>query len=293
MVEVVAETLDLSRLPAPTLVPVDYEVDLAARKVRLLELFDAAEISYDLATLESDPSIIVQEVDNYREMLAKVAINDVYKQTLIAFAAGAALDHLAATFHSMERMTSETDTRFRRRVQLEAENKSGGRLNGYQLECLNASANVHDVGAWVDRSNVFEPTVRLAIMVEGGTGAPGSGLVEAVQSHIDQDTVRQATDIVAVQAVDIVNAAISVTIHHRRGPDPTMLRQNALASIEMMVADRRHPMRDLPLSAISAAASVAGVERVVIISPAQDVVADNGELIHVTGITVESAYTNG
>jgi phage-related baseplate assembly protein len=293
MVEVVAETLDLSRLPAPQLIAINYETDLAERKARLLELFDAAEIPYDLAALESDPAIIVQEVDNYREMLAKQAINDVYKQTLVAFATGASLDHLAATFHSMERVEGESDTRFRRRIQLEAENKAGGRLSGYKLECLNASIDVFDVGAWVDRSNIFEPTVRLAIMVEEGSGAPPNDLISLVQDHIDQETVRQATDIVSVQGVDIVAATIAVTLYHRRGPDPTILRQNATAALEAMVTDRRQPMRDIPLSAIAAAASVSGVERVAISAPVADIEAGNGQLVHVTAITVESAYTDG
>lgn len=316
MADVAAETLDLSRLPAPLLLAVNYESDLAERKARLLELFDAADIPYDLSTLETDPAIIVQEVDNYREMLAKVAINDTYKQTLVAFATGASLDWFAANSHFLARMDGEQDERFRRRIQLENENKSGGRLSGYKLECMNASLEVSDVGAWVDRTHIMEPIVRLAIMVAnakpwvedvaapvnttrllratgGGNGSAPSPLVAAVQAHVDQETVKQATDVVAVQSVSIVETHLHYTIFHRRGPDPLLLRASSARASSLMLDARHVPHRDTALSTIAAAATVGGVDRVAISSPSADLRILNGQLSYISSITVESAFEDG
>lgn len=297
--DTVSILLDLSRLPAPALLTADYEARLNDRLARLKDLFDAAGIAYDVETLNDNPGAIIQQADNYRELLAVAAVNDVYKATLVAFASGAALDHIAATLHSMARIEGESDDRFRRRVQYEAENKSGGRLTGYVAEALKASLDVYDVGAWVDRSVRYEPVVRLAVMValdpndNESDGTPPGALVQAVQAHMDREDVRQATDIIAVQPVNVTDVAISVTIHHRPGPDPVVLRSNALAALEAMATDRFHPHRDIPLSAIHAAASVAGVERVTINSPASDVVIGNGGLAHVSSIDVTSALTDG
>lgn len=313
---VVAEMLDLSRLPSPDLIAIDYEADLIERIARLKEVFDAAGISYDVDRLLTDPAGLIQEADNYRETLAKATINDTYKKTLIGFAERDSLDWFAANFHFMGRMDGETDERFRRRIQLENENKAGGRLAGYMLECMNASIEVSDVGAWVDRSNIFEPTVRLAIMVAsvpswvrdpaapvdtarflrsdgGGNGAAPDALVTLVQSHMDRDTVKQATDIVAVQSVSVLETDIRYMVHHLKGPDPTLLRTTSGLAVARMVDERHKPHRDLPRPAIIAAGSVGGVETLSVDAPATDIDASFGELVFVNSITVESAYTDG
>lgn len=299
MSDAISVQLDLSRLPAPTLLSMDYEAALADRMARLKALLTAAGIPYNVETLDSDVAGILQQADNFRELLAIAATNDTYKSTLIAFATGASLDHIAATLHSMTRIEGEADDRFRRRVQYEAENKSGGRLIGYIAEALKASIDVADVGAWVDRSVQYEPVVRLAIMVaddpddDEDDGTPPAELVTLVQAHMDREDVRQATDVIAVQPVTVTPVSIDVTIHHRPGPDPVMLRAAALASLKAMAADRFHPHRDIPRSAIHAAASVAGVERVTINSPAADIEVGNGGLAHISSINVSSAVTDG
>ena len=310
---VVGEMLDLSRLPPPTLLPVNYESALSERKATLKQLFDLAGIEYDLADLETDPGMIIEQADNYRELLRVAAFNDVYKQTLLAYALGANLDHLAATLFGVFRLSNEGDERFRRRVQLEAENKSGGRLGGYVAECLKASLEVADVGAWFDGSNPLQPTVRLALMGpvagqwkaqdptepsvikwiwDGANGIASSELIALVQSHIAREDVKQATDIIQVSSVSIIEAAWDVTIYHRRGPDPAMLRGNAIAALAALRAERRVPHRDLPNEAAIAAATVGGVERAVVNLSVAGVVADHGQLVHVTAITVRSAYSD-
>lgn len=300
MSDAISTQLDLSRLPPPeAIVGLDLEGIIAARKTALVAHGPEYGIDFSVPSAEGDAANWHQRVDAFRELLAVAAVNDVYKATLVAFASGAALDHIAATLHFMARIEGESDDRFRRRVQYEAENKAGGRLTGYVAEALKASLDVYDVGAWVDRSVRYEPVVRLAVMValdpddDESDGTPPGALVQAVQAHMHREDVRQATDIIAVQPVTVTDVAVSVTIHHRPGPDPVVLRANALAALQAMAADRFHPHRDIPLSAIHAAASVAGVERVTINSPASDVVIDNGGLAHVSSIDVTSALTDG
>lgn len=289
---VVAETLDLSRLPAPNLLALAYESDLAVRIERLKERYTAAGIEFDVEKLLTSPAVILQENDNERETLAKAAINDLYKQTLVAFSTGADLDHVGATLHFLPRQQGELDARYRYRLQLESENKSGGRLSGYMAEALKSS-DVFAVGAWVDRTVVYEPTVRVALQVAAANGAAPSELVALVQAHIDREDVRQATDVVVVQSVAVTNYAINVRLFHRSGPDPVVLRTNAKTALEKMVAERWQPGRDVPLAAITAAAMVAGAERIEILSPPADVVIGNGGLATCTGVSVASETTSG
>ena len=54
-----ADTLDLSRFPAPLAIRgIDFDAIMDARKLRLIEIFARFGIEYDLETLESDPAII-------------------------------------------------------------------------------------------------------------------------------------------------------------------------------------------------------------------------------------------
>ena len=63
-------SLDLSLVPPPQVVqPVDYETIRAVRIAELTARFAAAGVPFDVGAIESDPSVIHQEEDAYREML--------------------------------------------------------------------------------------------------------------------------------------------------------------------------------------------------------------------------------
>ncbi len=290
---VVAEALDLSRLPPPTTLTLDLEADLAARIARLGQAFADADITWDVEDLEFDPAVIIHQADNYRETEIKSAINDRIAGNLLAKAIRGDLDQVAYTLHGVERMAGETDDRYRLRAQLEAQNRSGGRLSGYRAEALRASIEVADVGAWVDRSNPLEPTVRLAIQATTETGEPSAALVQAVSEHMLQENVRQATDVIAVQAVRIVRYALVGTVYHRPGPDPSILVRASETDLAAFAAERHAPHRDVPLSAAHDAAMVPGAERFSFASLTGDIAVENGELAYCEAITVTAARTDG
>jgi phage-related baseplate assembly protein len=131
MTRFTAETLDLSRLPPADLVrPLDYEAIVAARVADLKDRLEAADIPFDVDRLETDPGVILQEADAYRELLALQAINDVGRANMLAYATGADLDNLAAVYGGgISRLlvsagpppVYETDERFRRRILLAPE----------------------------------------------------------------------------------------------------------------------------------------------------------------------------
>ena len=84
--------IDLSRLPAPTVVEaIDYETVLAALKADLV-----ARWPDYTADLESDPAIKLLEVAAYREVLLRQRVNDAARAVLVATAIGSDLDHLGA-----------------------------------------------------------------------------------------------------------------------------------------------------------------------------------------------------
>jgi phage-related baseplate assembly protein len=283
--------IDLSQLtPTSFRADLDFEAILAVRLEHLKSLLNTAGIEYDADTLESDPAKILQEADAYRELLALGALNDAYLSTLLPFAAGADLDALGVSLHLLARADGETDDRYKRRIALAAEQKAGGRLSGYKAEALQASLEVVDAGAYVDRST-GGPIVRVPIMAE--VNPPSPDLVSTVQAHLDREDVSQATDVVFAEPVEVQSVAVIVVLEHLAGPDPSVLAARARSAIEKVTARRRTPGRDLPRSALIAAAAVEGVERVRLDAPAADVVAGRGGLIEVASLDVTTERVDG
>ena len=80
--------VDLSRLPAPTIVEnLDFDT-IYGQMLDALQAFDA--------TVESEPAIKLLDVAAYREMLLRARVNDAACAVMPAYAIGAGLDNLAA-----------------------------------------------------------------------------------------------------------------------------------------------------------------------------------------------------
>lgn len=308
-----AEGLDLSRLPPPQAVrALDYEALLAARRARLKAAFDAAGVAYDAARLDSDPAMILQQVDAYRELLGLGMINDAVRATMGAFATGGDLDHWVLRF-GIQRMAGESDDRLRWRGLLAPEAWSVGKLAGYLQAALTAHADVADAGVWVDRSDPLQPVVRIAPKVAAGgwldtadafvarrvrapdapDGTPSIDILDAVRIFVNREDAKAATDVVAVQPPVIIPYEISVVVRHRRGPDPVALRAAAATALIKLAGERNAPGRAVPLSAVTAAALPPAAEAVRVLAPAVDIPATEGQLTFCTAITVATEVVDG
>ncbi|MFA7604027.1 MAG: baseplate J/gp47 family protein [Novosphingobium sp.] len=300
-----AITLDLSRFPPPlALRGLSYETILAERRRALVEEFAGAGRVYDVETIESDWAVILQRLDAKRELLVGFRINDVIKAGLIAFATGADLDHLGLTssLHlpaphremMMRRVivpasggaaaVMEGDDEYRRRLLLAPEAyATAGTEGGYLYHALSADVGVINADVWADAA---AGTAHVAIQAREGLAGASDDLVEKVRSHLHRRDVKPLTDVVSVRSVTVHEYAIKVIVYIRPGPDPAAVRAAVGDSLAAMVAGRRMPGRDVPKSAISAAATVGPVDRVVVQQPLSDVVMGRGELAVCTGVEI-------
>lgn len=299
-----AITLDLSRFPAPLAIRgLSYETFLAERRASLVERLMAAGLPYDVVSLETDPAVILQQDDAYRELLAYAAINDAVKAGLIAFASGTDLDHQGLTaalnlpFGLRDLMlrrelveangstpaVMESDEEYRRRLLLSPEAAAAGTEGGYEFHALSADIRVMNANVWSPSPG----QVNIAVQAREGLGEADSGLVAAVHTHLHRRDIKPLTDVVTVRSVKPRRYAISARVYARPGPDPAAVRTLVIDSLTSMAAARRIPARDVPMSAIVAAASVGPVDRVVLTEPLSDMIMDNGELAVCTGIDVE------
>ena len=273
-----ADTLDLSRLPPFSLTTPDFDTILSARlaslKARLaLPPPDGPGIDWDVSTSQLDPFVMLQQEDAYRELLDLTALNDAGRGLSIAYAQGAALDHLAATYYAdlgLRRLPGELDDPFRNRIALAPEAKSAGSLGGYEFQALSADAGVKDALAL----NAASGQVRagqVLIVILGALGADPAALVDAVRARVLDRDVKLATDDVRIAAASLVTYDVTATIEVPRGPDPSLALAQAKARLTAYAEDRRRVGDVVALSGLDAALHVPVANRVRRSAPMADV----------------------
>ena len=179
--------VDLSRLPAPAVVELlSYEQILAAM---LADLRDRDP--QFTALTESDPAFKLLQVCAYREMLVRQRCNEAARAVMLAYAIGTDLDHLGALL-GVTRLqldpgdpinsippTMESDTEFRRRIQLAPEGFSvAGPEGAYIFHALSADPDVLDASA----TSPTPGEVVVTVLSRQGDGAPSAPLVAAVEA---------------------------------------------------------------------------------------------------------------
>lgn len=291
-------TIDLSQIPAPAIVEVlDFETILSAM------LADLQSRNPDFTALvESDPAYKILEVCAYRETLLRQRVNDAAKGVMLAYAVGPDLDNLAALFGVTRNVITpannnvfpatpavmEDDTSLRYRTQLALDGLStAGPVGAYKFHAL----TVADV---LDVSVVGPPTVAPGNVVvtilsrSGANGIPPQATLDAVAAALNSDDVRPLTDSVTVQAVSLVNYAITATIYTYDGPDPATVLAACQTAAQSYVAASQKIGRSITLSGVYAALQQPGVSKVVLASPLADIAMTPYQVGNCTGITLTS-----
>lgn len=283
--------IDLSRLPPPDVVQVlDYESILAELMADL-----AAQLPDFAAFLESDPAIKILQIVAFRELLLRQRVNDASRAVLVAYAAGADLDQIAALFGVVRLVlvpanpqtgspaVLEADDAMRQRVLLAPDSYSvAGPRAAYIFHALSADGAVLDASA----TSPAPGEVVVYVLTSAGDGTAPPELLALVEAAVGGDDVRPLTDEVTVQSAEILPFDIDAGLTLYPGPDANLIRDTALAGLAAMLADNRRIGRDISRSAIFAALHVAGVQNVTLTSPAADVVADETQAAHAQSITV-------
>ncbi len=292
--------IDLSALPPPEVVEtLAFEALLAEIKSGFLERYPDAAATIDL---ESEPVVKLLETFAYRELQLRARYNDEARALLLAFATGADLDHLGVTyFNGTARLVitpaddsttpptpavMESDADYRQRLALQPSSESvAGPRGAYRFHALSAAGDVKD-------ASVIRPeagTVQVHVLSRVGNGTPSAALLDAVQAALDDESVRPLCDDVVVTAAQIVDYALDIQLTLFAGPSVEVVLAAVNAALVKFAADNHRLGNDIIRSAIDAAAHVAGVKKVVIASPADDVVCAAGQAPYCTAINVSVA----
>lgn len=287
--------VDLSRLPFPAAIEsLDFEAILAGMLADLQARMDASGAPFT-ALVESDPAYKVMEVAAYRELLLRQRVNEAVKAVLLAYAAAADLDQIAARY-DVERLMivagdSETvpptdpiyedDDSLRRRVQLAFEGFStAGPEGAYIFHALGADPDVLDVAA----TSPTPGAVNVAVLSRDGDGTASEELLTAVAAVLNSGDARPMTDNVTVQAASITNYTVVAALKTYSGPDSTVVMDAAQAAIQSY-AEKNHRLgRDITLSGVYAALHQEGVQNVTLTQPAASIVCSWNQAAYCTSI---------
>jgi len=270
--------IDLAKLPAPLIVQtVSFEAVVADLKADFLIRYPDALSVIDL---ESEPVTKMLEVAAYRETILLNRINQGAQAVMLATSTGADLDNLAALI-PLTRLAGESDEAFAARIQLAPEAFStAGPRGGYEFHARSVSAAVGDV--YVD-----EPTPgAVDVYILPALNADPTGLLPAIDAVLNADEVRPLTDFVSVKPFVSVEFTIDAQLDIAAGPDSATVIAASNAALQTYLAERRKFGRDVTRAGLLAALVVSGVENVLLVEPAADVVTNPNQVAIPTGVSV-------
>lgn len=289
-------TVDLSTLPAPEVVEtLVFEAIVADLKADYIARYPAGA---DVIDLESEPLVKLLEAFAYRELNLRARYNDEARALLLAWATGADLDHLGATYYQEPRLTvtpadnttipptaavMETDTDYRQRLALKPESWStAGPRDAFKFHAISADGQIKDASVTSPQGG----TTQIYVLTRTGTGIPDATLLATVSGAVNGETVRPLSEEVLVSAPTIVNYSLDIALTLFAGPSTEVVRQAVETALQQFAAASHRLGNDIIRSAIDAAAHVAGVKKVVINSPAADVICTPAQAPYCNGITV-------
>lgn len=289
-------TVDLASLPAPEVIEaLVFESLLADLKADFLSRHpDAA----DVIDLESEPLVKLLETFAYRELLLRARYNDEARALLLAFATGADLDHLGATYYQEARLTvtpadlgaippvaavMESDADYRNRLALKPESWSvAGPRDAFKYHAISADGQIKDASVTSPEGG----TTQVYILTRTANGLPTAPQIATVLNALNGETIRPLSELVLVSAPTIVNYTLNIGLVLFPGPSTGLVTAAVNTALANFAAQNHKLGTDIIKSAIDAAAHVAGVKKVTITSPAADLVCSLAQAPYCTAITV-------
>ena len=291
--------IDLTRLPSPKVIEeLDFETIFERKKNALLELIPSSVRETIAATLslESEPLTIDLQQQAYHEMILRQRINQAAASTLLAFAQGSDLDHLAAAKGITRKIVRqadptalppvealyETDDDLRRRVQLYPEKlAAAGPRAAYEAHALDAHPKIIDARA------VREVAGTVCVFIKAADGVPSEEILQAAQDYLSAETRRPLCDTVKVKAGRPKAVRIAARIRYESGPDLTLVKDKQLDDLKKMLEKNSRLGASVALSKIIGALDTDGVKKIEMASPVEDINCSDGEYIEISEISLE------
>jgi len=289
--------IDLSQLPAPDIVDeLDYETILAEKKARLVALYPREQQDEIAAALEleSEPMVKLLQEAAYEKMLLLALMNEKARGILLAYAKGTTLEHIGALFDVDRLMISpgdpdkgvdpvyEDDDNLRERIQLAPRGFSvAGPTDAYVFHARAADGRVKAATAYSPSPCVMIVTV----LSREGDGTANEELLGIVRKALEKK--RPQADEVIVQSAKIVRYAIQGTLRFFDGPDRAVALAEAQKKTLQFAESMHRPGSEITKDGLYASMRVAGVQKVLLDTPAEGVAIAIDQAPYCTGVELK------
>ncbi|HAV0413604.1 TPA: baseplate assembly protein [Salmonella enterica] len=290
----IVKTIDMSMLPPPDFVETPVFSDV---KTELIAELQALNPAFN-ALLESDPAMKLLEIVAYQKIIITARVNQGQLAVLLAFAKNNDLTQLGANLDCERLLITpadpdaippveavyEGDDEYRHRIQLSwyARNTAGS-TNAYNYFALSSDSDVLSAQAY--GPPVTQPGyVDVYVLSRTRDGTPPQSLLDTVNAALSPDDTRPLTDFVTVKPASNLNYTVEAVIVAGLGPDQNVLLDGARADLETYVASQHKIGATAALSGIYDAIHRDGTERVILVSPTEDIIAGVGQAPYCTDI---------
>lgn len=205
---------------------------------------------YDVDMLETDPAVVVNEAESYRELLIRARVNDAVRAVLPAFARGTDLDNIAARANVVRLVTAtdedgnptalESDAKLLDRYLAAFAAPAAGSEDGYIFQAATAWPQRHDVTVYdySDGVGLIKGEVAVYLLAADG-GAVSDDTVTAVVKALGPKTARPLTDVVSVRKATVVPWTLTAKLILPRGASPVAVVEGRRQAAQDF-ADRRY-----------------------------------------------------
>ncbi|MBQ4851014.1 baseplate J/gp47 family protein [Pseudoalteromonas sp. MMG012] len=252
--------IELSRLAVPDVIePLKYDDIYQQMENALTASFP------NYAVLASDPAIKLLDIAASRELLLRQRINDAARSVMVAYAKGEDLNHLGVLF-GVKRGDAESDERYRARIPLSLESHSmAGTMGAYEYQALAASHHVKDVYVTSSAPGIVD------VYVLPEKDANPDSVLHVVSEHLNDEDIRPLTDLVKVHMVTPKKYEISAQIHFHDGADRSAVSAKIDTAIAEFTLQHYKLGQEVPHSGLIDALHQAGVRKVKLLSPQDDI----------------------
>ncbi|ENN91146.1 baseplate J/gp47 family protein [Bartonella bovis] len=256
--------------------------ELSIEEIRAACLENLKQLLPNYTPLESDPAVKIIEVASYREFLLRQRINEAARNTVLDFATGEFLDALGE-WHGVERLEGESDDSYRERIKLRIRaGKGGGTEPYYRYFALSADSRVKDAIIYRKGKN---PTIHVAIFGENEQATASEDLLQRVKEVLTDKSVIMTNDTIEV------HAAVTTVVDLEA--DVWLLPEISLEILTQMEANLRTAWkkeqalgRELSLSWWISKLMISGVQKVVAVTPTDDIAVSSEEILAIGKVTL-------
>ena len=324
--------IDMSQIPAPAcVVPVSFQSELDyLLDDYTLGMREENEDPTFPVPLVSDPAYQILSTVAKRIGLRRQEINEACHATMLAYAMGADLDQIGLNHGVLRLLVTaedlnanppvaavfESDTRFRKRIQLKQESIStAGASGAYEYHILTSDVTI--IGVFVDRPE-FDRVVdtanpnrfTLETTYDARLPEPMPGdvsltvliptdaddvLLETAETAVNARNIRPVTDTPVIDAAEIIEYTVDAVIYVYPGPSSDPIIAAAKTELEVYTAEMYQLGHDIASSGLHAAAHQKGTQRVELTltnistgetSANNDITIENWQAGHCTALNV-------